>query len=777
VTPDGEPFGPYVKVALLGRGGFGEVWRAWEPALSRWVALKILASDENVDRFAREARVGATLEHPGLAAVYDVGRCDGRAYIAMQLVDGRSTSADPPRGARRSAEVVRDAARAVAAAHAHGIVHRDLKPDNLMVDGARRVFVLDFGLARPVRAGGTLTLSGEVVGTPAYMSPEQARGERADERTDVYALGATLYEFIAGRRVFEGRDIVQVLTDVVDKEPPPLDGAPRELEAIVMKCLSKDRTRRYATATALADDLTRWLDGARVSARATGGVLRAARRWRLAAAIAGIALAASAVTVAVLLPRMRQREDELARRARMQRLAAAIEDGRGYFYVRGGDIRDKLRRVEAAVAELEAMPARAGEAWLLTGMGLYLLGRGDEAERALREAERLGCADPRLDYLLGRQCVEASMLAGMKQVTDDFGNLSVLPARNALREAEERLRRAADRLGEGAIERDVAAVYELFAAGRPAEADERCRIGLARFGDAAGTEDYWLVRAISKNDPGERIRLYDEALRVRPHYPVGLLARGASRLNGGDRAGALADFDACLAIWPRWWLGLYNRGTVRTHAGDFAGALADLTAAYEVDRTRPEALVNRAGVFRLQGRLAEAELDLQRALADDPRLAQAHWVLADVRVAAGDAAGAERCVDEVVRLVPTAAHPRARRGGLRYDRGDYPGALEDLRMAIRMDPRHALAHGALGDTLRQLRDPAGALAAYDEAVRLGLDAPEVLFNRGALRGMKGDYRGAVEDFDRVLRTAPSDWPHRTAVEQMRRHALARLEDK
>src|SRR5688572_29031207 len=204
---DSGRLGKYVRTEKLGSGGMGEVWKALDTELNRWVALKFLKEEEPaiVARFLREARTSAGLSHPGIAAIYEVGESEGRRFIAMQYVPGRTMDSIPWKNRRLLVSLLRDVARALEHAHKSGVIHRDLKPANLIVQEKGDEWsatILDFGLARPIEGGERLSKSGEVFGTVPYMSPEQSRGEALDVRADVYSLGATMYELLAGRPPF-----------------------------------------------------------------------------------------------------------------------------------------------------------------------------------------------------------------------------------------------------------------------------------------------------------------------------------------------------------------------------------------------------------------------------------------------------------------------------------------------------------------------------------------------------------------------------------------------
>ncbi len=270
-----DRFGDYEILEQIGRGGMGVVYKARQVSLNRIVAVKTilagqLASEEEVRRFYVGAEVAAGLSHPGIVPVYEAGQHAGQHYFSMAFVEGQSLAAkaaDGPLPPRQAAGLVREVAEAIAHAHQRGLIHRDLKPANILLDRNGRPQVSDFDLAKRIRGDSHLTEAGQVLGTPSYMSPEQAAGthEEVGPPSDVYSLGAILYDLLTGRPPFEAATAIQTLTQVLDEDPVPVRvlnaQVPHDLETIVMKCLQKDPSVRYATATDLADDLARFLQG------------------------------------------------------------------------------------------------------------------------------------------------------------------------------------------------------------------------------------------------------------------------------------------------------------------------------------------------------------------------------------------------------------------------------------------------------------------------------------------------------------------------------------
>ncbi len=354
-------FGDYVLLGRIAVGGMGEVHNARQVSLNRPVALKLilaptLATEAKVQRFHAEAEAAARLDHPNIVPVYEIGQYQGEHFISMRLVDGNSLAEQIHEGIwsrgreneagrqRKAAVLIAKTARAVHHAHQRGVIHRDLKPGNLLIDAQEEPNLTDFGLAKLLEGGHDLTVSKEVMGTAAYMAPEQAAGKSRDvtTATDVYSLGAVFYQLLTGSTPFQGEPWPAILNKITDQEPTaPKSLNPeihRDLDTICRKCMAKEPGRRYASAEALAEDLERWLRGEPIQARRVPAWERGilwARRNPVTAALTG------AVALSLLLGacgvtwqwrqavRERARTQEANIRVRLQRAEDHLNDGQG----------------------------------------------------------------------------------------------------------------------------------------------------------------------------------------------------------------------------------------------------------------------------------------------------------------------------------------------------------------------------------------------------------------------------------------------------------------
>jgi len=351
--------GKYVLLKELGRGGMGVVYQAWESALRRWVALKVLlgtGGQEELVRFRREAQTAASLRHPNIVGIYEVCDVGDKHVIAMEYVDGRSLAGEKL-PASKAAEALIPVARAVEFAHSRGIIHRDIKPHNIMIDREGKAFVMDFGLAKSLQGSSHITMTGTVVGTPSYMAPEQAAGNVAlvGKQSDIYSLGAVLYELLTGLPPFKGPNPVETLRMVVNDDVRPLSqlnaAVPKDLETIVLKCLEKEPSRRYAGAGELAQDLERYVAGRDIVARRDHAavVVRKVKRQGLALAAAAATLLAVGLTVAFVATRGPAKAEEIR---------ALILNGDRL--AESGDLAGALTRYEAARALDDANPEVKG---------------------------------------------------------------------------------------------------------------------------------------------------------------------------------------------------------------------------------------------------------------------------------------------------------------------------------------------------------------------------------------------------------------------------------
>ena len=303
----------YILVAQIGKGGMGTVWKAFDRSLLRWVAIKFLTTsdgnEEGVLRFKREAQLAGGLRHPNIAPIYEVGEARGQHFIAMEFIDGASM-ANAQLPMKDMIDIFIKVAQGVEAAHKKGVIHRDLKPQNIMLTSDNWPYVMDFGLAKALRGDSSLSVTGAVMGTPAYMPPEQAQGklDLIDPQSDVYSLGATMYAILSRKAPFQAETAMDILMKVCNEEPiPPRKHnieIPPDVETIILKAMQKKKEDRYASSQDLADDLKRYAAHEEIQATRPGlftHVMRRARRNKSAVIAAAVVLVAAIVVGGVVM--------------------------------------------------------------------------------------------------------------------------------------------------------------------------------------------------------------------------------------------------------------------------------------------------------------------------------------------------------------------------------------------------------------------------------------------------------------------------------------------
>jgi tetratricopeptide (TPR) repeat protein/predicted Ser/Thr protein kinase len=643
------PFLPerYEVRGELGRGGMGIVYEALDRQLDRLCAVKMLgpqagADDEGRRRFVREALATARLRHPHIAAIYDATP----DYISMQRIVGAPLDAIDPAERRLLVELVRDAARAVHHAHEQGIVHRDLKPSNLLVEG-RHVYVVDFGLAKATAIDASRSLPGAVLGTPAFMPPEQAlgRSDAIDARSDVYALGATLYRCLCGAPPFAHTELPALLRAIAEDEPRP-PRVERDLDLVVLRCLGKEPERRYPSAAALADDLDRWLRDEPVEARrpSLGYRLRKhlQRRGALVRAAALAALAAVGLTAIVLVPIvLRARAERQAASeavALSQRAATVLQDAEAFTLL--GDLASAQEALDRGIAGTRAFLQRHDVPRVRHLLSRLLRARG-QPDRALDELGLAIRGDPSLAearferglVLAARFDLDAdARQTAIADLSTPVGADSVLTGIDVLFGRAERERLCGNHATAMELLEEVLA-YE--------PAHVQARTSLAQVALALGDTQlarYWSVSAVDLQQG------YGPVYFAREHerLPTTILGLDAALVDfagelAGDPANLLALARRSL-VQLRRALRLEAEGHPREALLAIEGAVQGHDAALQVHRDLPGALNNRAVCLMQAQRLyaangdsaaagaarARAAADLDAALAAAPTLPEAH---------------------------------------------------------------------------------------------------------------------------------------------------------
>ncbi|GEM_PF-6104181 len=666
----GRTFGRYRIVSELGRGGMGIVYKAVQTEIDRVVALKTLLAGPNapeatVKRFLREAASCAHLSHPNIVMIHDVGTEGGIHYFTMQHVEGKTLSQVLKERKRLPLEeacrLLTDVARAVHYAHGKGVIHRDLKPSNILIDDAGHPHVMDFGLAKQVEGPTDLTLTGTTIGTPSYMSPEQAGGGKGevDSRSDVYSLGAILYECLAGQKVFTGDSDVQVIFKVVFEAPKPLcevaPDLPREVETVVMRSIEKDRERRYASAWEFASALEAFRPRPAMEALPEGTTVVRRRRAPWGAVVA-LLLFASAGAAWKWWPhtptgppapvRDSSKARSLLDRAALRPPADAI-----------GLLTEAIA-CDPDLAEAHYARARAYQA----------IGKNEEALADYGKAIALN--DSYLQARLYRALLVDRALGKPGEAKKDYDKILELDP--------------------GSEVGHLVTGISLYQQGKRAKALPYLQkaVSLNARDESALYYLIWCYLQTAEYLKAEEIST--KAIALYPANEVYLNLRGLSFYYREMWKESQRDYEASLAANGRNADSWNNLGLLWQDRGDVAKAHECFTTAIGLSPNGALYVKNRAELLMREERAEEAQPDIEKALALAPADFEAHLVAGQVQMGLGKSKEAIKEFNEAIRLNPrsgAAYWNLATAYAVKMDIQSVMFAIKNLERGMLVDPR------------------------------------------------------------------------------------------
>jgi eukaryotic-like serine/threonine-protein kinase len=732
----------YEVEAVLGRGGMGIVFKARHLRLNRPVALKMALAGAYADpldqaRFQREAEAAAGMRHPNIVQVYDVGESNGRPYFTMEYIEGGSLAkrlAGTPQLPQQAAQILVILAGAVQVAHDNGIVHRDLKPANVLLTADSVPKISDFGLARRLVGEAGITRTGDAVGTPSYMAPEQAQGgpDAVGSAVDVYALGAILYELLTGRPPYRAATAVETVQQVISQEPAPPTllnrKIPRDLETICLKCLHKEPERRYASAAALADDLRRFGEGRPIQARPVG---RGERLWRW-----GRRNPTAATLLATALA------------------LVGLASGGSVWFVQQRTMHELEMRNEVGTAVAQAASLRKGfhfhearELLKLARRRLEPAGPDD-----LRRQVNQGLADADLAERLDAARTEWATLVEheFKPAGSEALYELAFAAAGLGREGDD-VEGMAARVRDSAASAEITAALDDWASITPDLRRRAWLLAVAREADPDPARNRVRQPELWRNRAWlTQLAQTPNLAELGPHLTTALCR--VARESGAD---LLPLMTAAQARFPQdFWLNL-DLGWALHKAHRLEEALGYYRAALAIRPQTSMAHHNVGAVLSVLGRRDAAVSHFRESLRLDPEYAAGHHSLAWTMRYMGQLDEAIDEYGQALRIAPTSSVIHNNFGDALLAKGRIDEAIEQFRVSIRLDPMWPVPHGNLGSTLQAKGQMDEAIDEYGQALRLDASDVGAHVNLGSALYTKGRVEEAIDHFRQALRLDPN----------------------
>ncbi|MFH1227325.1 MAG: tetratricopeptide repeat protein [Planctomycetota bacterium] len=785
-------FGKYTIEKKLGQGGMGAVYLAVDPALNRKVAIKIITSKDEklLERFQLESSAVARLKHPNIVQVYEVGvvslpsAAGGSArkqhYFTMDYIEGipldKLIRGKPKPSFQNIARIIQQVASALHYAHSQKLVHRDIKPANILIDNSGNAYLTDFGVAKQLSGlDRHLTMTGATVGTPSYMPPEQAMGEKGaiDQRSDIFSLGATLYHCLTGRLPFTGKEVYDVLNKVINEDPPLpssiIRSIPEDLETICLKCLAKDKAKRYQTALELGQDIDSYLRGGQIDAQRTSPIskvlLKVKKNKTASLGIAGailILIIGLIISSTVSSFRTTSKLEEYRREAN--------------YYFNKSEYEKALASCEKALAILPEEPEMEGlKKKCLTLLEEKKKNDKDAAEKsktALEQARIITAKNQALMEETEKRVKESAekSKAIIEQAELRARAKTILDRASGASTPDQRIKIAQEAL---AIDPTFGDAYQIIGYAYKAKAAESGRSPDAyrelidkayeyftKAIEATPTLAYSyyeraMITAYTYNKLEDAISDFNKVLELDPNSDIGWLAKGTVEYHQKNYDKAIISYNKAIELNPNLADAYSSRGSIYYDKGETDRAIRDYNKAIELNPNLATAYSNRGNAYGKKGEADKAMADYTKAIELNPNLAEAYSNRGNVYNNKGEADRAIKDFNKAIELDPNLATVYNNRGNAYNNKGDIEQALKDYNKAIELNPNLASPYANRGNIYNGKGEADRAIKDFSKAIELDPNLVEAYNNRGVTYNSKGEADKAIKDFNKAIELDPN----------------------